>query len=213
MVTGADTGVPLVSREASTAGKPVILNITLWDRGKRNKWAGWLGKPGRQCLMPESLWGWNKPKVTGVSVTPTHWGLPPRPGFKAAEVKLGKGFGVAVEKAGPTTICPWGPPFRRGREVRKEPGHADPPRNRERLAASQASWLQGAWEAHIPFTPSPLPCCRWLWEAGLSGISPLPVVRLRPVRVLGEAEAKARGRVKALESAIGQVSFEKSSCT
>lgn len=166
-----------------------------------------------KCLTSESLWGWNKPKVTSVSVLLTHRGLPPQLGFTAAGAKLGKGIGVGVEKAGPGTVCPWGPLFRRGREVREELGPADPLGNRERLAASQASWLQGSWEAHVPFTLSSLPCYRWHWEAGLSRISPLPVVRLRPVRVLGEAEAKAHGGVKVLESAIGQVSFEKSSCT
>lgn len=51
-----------------------------------------------------------------------------------------------MEKAGPATVCPWGPLFRRGREVREELGPADPLGNRERLAASQASWLQGAWD-------------------------------------------------------------------
>lgn len=49
MVMGADTGVPLVSREASTIGKAIVLGITLCDRGKGNKrWAGCLRKPGRQ---------------------------------------------------------------------------------------------------------------------------------------------------------------------
>ena len=42
---------------------------------------------------------------------------------------------------------------------------------------------------------------------------PLPVVRPRPVRVLGEEEAEARGRVRVLESASGQVGSDKSSCT
>lgn len=111
--------------------------------------------------MPKSLWGWNKPKVTDVSVTPTHSGLPPQRGFKEAEVELGKGTGVRVEKAGPATVCPWGPPFRRSRKVRKELGHTNPLGNRERLAASQASWLQAAWEAHVPFTLSPFPCYWW----------------------------------------------------
>lgn len=52
------------------------------------------------------------------------------------------------------------------------------------------------------------------WEAlrGRSGIS-LPVVRLRPVRVLGEVEAEAGGRGRALESAADQLSSAKSSCT
>lgn len=45
LVTGAHAGIPLVSRQASTVGKPIGLDITLCDRGKRNeKWAG--------------LWGW-----------------------------------------------------------------------------------------------------------------------------------------------------------
>lgn len=46
---GVDTGVPLVPREASTIGTPIVVDITVCDRGKRNeKWAGCLRKPGRQ---------------------------------------------------------------------------------------------------------------------------------------------------------------------
>lgn len=42
---------------------------------------------------------------------------------------------------------------------------------------------------------------------------PIPVVRLRPVRVLREEEAGAGARVSGLESAARQVSLETSSCT
>lgn len=43
--------------------------------------------------------------------------------------------------------------------------------------------------------------------------SALPVVRLKPVRVLAAEDAAAGGRVRVLESALSQVLFEKSSCT
>lgn len=33
-VTGADTRVPLVPREASTSGAPAVVDVTLCDRGK-----------------------------------------------------------------------------------------------------------------------------------------------------------------------------------
>lgn len=49
LVTGADAGIPLVSRQAGTIGKPIRLDITLCNGGKgEGEGAGCLGKPARQ---------------------------------------------------------------------------------------------------------------------------------------------------------------------
>lgn len=93
-----------------------------------------------------------------------------------------------------------------GGEVGKELAWR-PSRKWEGSAVVQASWLQEAWDTCVPFSLSPRsPTSDVRATEGQGSVEcPLPVVRLRPVRVLGEEEAEARGRVRVPESASGQV--------
>lgn len=69
-----------------------------------------------------------------------------------------------------------------------------PSRKWEGLAAVQASWLQETQEAHALFSQPSSPTSggsAFVRQGSLQ--SPLPVVRLRPVRVLEKEESEARG--------------------
>lgn len=62
LVAGADAGIPLVSRQAGTIGKPIRLDFTLCNRGKgrgrgQADWGNQLHRM-HTCLMSERLWGW-----------------------------------------------------------------------------------------------------------------------------------------------------------
>lgn len=106
VVVGADTGVPLVSGQASTMGRPIVLDTALCDR------EGCLRKPADRtntCLMAEGPRGW----VPG-TVPKSH--PPVRDRFLcqgAVEVMLGKGIKGGDGAAGPTMGCPLGPLCRR----------------------------------------------------------------------------------------------------
>lgn len=48
LVMGADTGVPLVPREASAMAVAIVVDITLCGRGRAKRRAGCVSQPGSQ---------------------------------------------------------------------------------------------------------------------------------------------------------------------
>lgn len=186
-VTGADTGIPLVPREARTVAVPHVVDITLCDR-EREREVGRLRKPGsgtRNHLTPQRLC-WARPSGSGWE----GWARPvcplgplPKLEDRIVNKREGSVWWGGKKEAG------------LGRKLRQTPGN--------RGARSMSALLAVGGEAG-----KTQPCSLWVPFQQL-----LPVVRLRPMRVLREEEAEAGGRVRSLENIGGQVLSENSRCT